>query len=332
MPIQHCVIHYLEKKPDDSPAQLQAASQPLEVNAELEDLLVDFNEHYNAKPGKSWACFRDDSEGLPARLNALQQGSMEFAQLGLELAKQWQTLLDQQQLYLSGHLCVMLYSFNMADHCVVALLPQRRGLRINSELQPDDIQHLDLSQLQLACRINLSEWRNNASSRHYISLLKGKGGKKLADAFMELLHAEEHGDAPADTRTLLRAFSDYIDSSDLEEEPVQEKTKALVQYTKEQQRKGEPVELAGLSEALDEDNPRAFYEHIRNLDYGLSDYVPTDRKTINQFQRFTGRAEGLSISFEAHLLGSRVEYDEQRDMLIIRQLPTQLKDQLKRGQ
>ncbi|NLD14701.1 MAG: nucleoid-associated protein YejK [Gammaproteobacteria bacterium] len=331
MPIQNCVIHYLEKKPDDSPARLQAAAQPLAIDNALEALLVDFNEHYNAKPGKSWACFVDDSQTLPAGLKALAAGELDFQQLGLQLAQHWQKLLDDQQIYLAGHLCLMLYQFNMADHCVVALLPQRHGLRIGDSLAPEDIQHLDLSQLQLACRINLSEWRNNASSKHYISLLKGKGGKKLADAFLELLHADEHGDAPADTRTLLRAFSDYIDTTGLDEEPVQEKTRALVQYTKEQQRKGEPVALEGLSEALDEDNPRAFYEHIRNLDYGLSDYVPTDRKVINQFQRFTGRAEGLSISFEAHLLGSRVEYDEQRDMLIIRQLPTQLKDQLKRS-
>lgn len=330
MPIQHCVIHYLEKKPDDSPAILQAAEQPLEPTSQLEDLLVDLNESYNAKPGKGWACFRDAGQALPAGLEALQSGELEFHQLGLQLARHWQRLLDEQQLYLGSHLCLMLYQHNMADYCVVALLPQSCGLYINSALQPEDIRHLDLAQLQLACRINLSEWRNNASSKHYISLLRGKGGKKLADAFLELLHAEEHGDAPADTRTLLRAFSDYIENSDLEEEPVQEKTKALVQYTREQQRKGEPVELTGLSEALDEDNPRAFYEHIRNLDYGLSDYVPTDRRVISQFQRFTGRAEGISISFEAHLLGSRVEYDESRDMLIIRQLPTQLKDQLKR--
>lgn len=331
MPIQHCVIHYLEKKPDDSPATLIAAEQPLTVNEQLEDLLVDFNDSYNAKPGKSWACFIDDEQALPSGLKALADNSKEFHEVGLDLARHWQKLLDEQQIYLAGHLCLMLYQFNMADYCVVAVLPQRRGLCISEQLAPQDIQHLDLSQLQLACRINLSEWRNNASSKHYISLIKGRGGKKLAEAFQELLNAEEHGDAPADTRTLLRAFSDYIDSSDLDEEPVQEKTKALVQYTKDQQRKGEPVELAGLSEALDEENPRAFYEHIRNLDYGLSDYVPTDRKVINQFQRFTGRAEGLSISFEAHLLGSRVEYDEQRDMLIIRELPTQLKDQLKRN-
>ncbi|MCA4046021.1 nucleoid-associated protein, partial [Pseudomonas aeruginosa] len=57
---------------------------------------------------------------------------------------------------------------------------------------------------------------------------------------------------------------------------------------------------------------------------------PADKRTLNQFRRFTGRAEGLSISFEAHLLGSRIEYDEERDTLRISSLPTQLRDQLKR--
>ncbi|MBF1863698.1 nucleoid-associated protein, partial [Pseudomonas aeruginosa] len=69
---------------------------------------------------------------------------------------------------------------------------------------------------------------------------------------------------------------------------------------------------------------------IRNKDYGLSPEIPADKRTLNQFRRFTGRAEGLSISFEAHLLGSRIEYDEERDTLRISSLPTQLRDQLKR--
>ena len=43
-----------------------------------------------------------------------------------------------------------------------------------------------------------------------------------------------------------------------------------------------------------------------------------------------GRAEGLSISFEAHLLGDKVEYDEAAGTLIIKGLPTTLVDQLKR--
>ena len=55
------------------------------------------------------------------------------------------------------------------------------------------------------------------------------------------------------------------------------------------------------------------------------------KRTLNQFRRFTGRAEGLSISFEAHLLGSKIDYDENAGTLTIRNLPTQLRDQLKRG-
>ncbi|HHK2621601.1 nucleoid-associated protein, partial [Pseudomonas aeruginosa] len=114
------------------------------------------------------------------------------------------------------------------------------------------------------------------------------------------------------------------------EEQAREKTETLVDYATSQARIGEPMTLDALSELMDDQQPRAFYDYIRNKDYGLSPEIPADKRTLNQFRRFTGRAEGLSISFEAHLLGSKVEYDEERDMLIIRQLPTQLKDQLKR--
>ena len=76
---------------------------------------------------------------------------------------------------------------------------------------------------------------------------------------------------------------------------------------------------------------KTFYDHIRNKDYGLSPEIPADKRTLNKFRRFTGRAEGLSISFEAHLLGDKIDYDENAGTLMIRNLPTQLRDQLKRG-
>ncbi|NYS35900.1 nucleoid-associated protein, partial [Streptococcus danieliae] len=81
---------------------------------------------------------------------------------------------------------------------------------------------------------------------------------------------------------------------------------------------------------IDEDRPKAFFDHIRNKDYGLSPEIPPDKRTLNQFRRFTGRTEGLSISFESHLLGSKVEFDGDRDTLTIRNLPAQLKDQIAR--
>jgi nucleoid-associated protein len=103
-----------------------------------------------------------------------------------------------------------------------------------------------------------------------------------------------------------------------------------VDYASSQAKLGEPMGLEELSELIDEERPKAFYDHIRNKDYGLSPEIPADKRTLNQFRRFTGRAEGLSISFEAHLLGSKIEYDEEAGTLIIKGLPTQLTDQLKR--
>ncbi|MHB9465737.1 nucleoid-associated protein [Pseudomonas aeruginosa] len=185
-------------------------------------------------------------------------------------------------------------------------------------------------ELSWLSRINISEWRNNKQSKQYISFIKGKGGRKVSDYFRDFIGCQEGVDSPSETRTLLKAFSDFVESEDMAEEQAREKTETLVDYATSQARIGEPMTLDALSELMDDQQPRAFYDYIRNKDYGLSPEIPADKRTLNQFRRFTGRAEGLSISFEAHLLGSRIEYDEERDTLQISSLPTQLRDQLKR--
>ena len=124
----------------------------------------------------------------------------------------------------------------------------------------------------------------------------GKNGKKVSEYFRDFIGCQEGVDGPGETRTLLKAFSDYVESEDLPEEKAREKTSALVGYASSQAKIGEPMSLEELSGVIDEENPRAFYEHIRNKDYGLSPEIPADKRTLNQFQRFTGRAEGLSIS------------------------------------
>ena len=143
-----------------------------------------------------------------------------------------------------------------------------------------------------------------------------------------LLGMEEGIDAPAETRTLLKAFSDYVEKEDLDDDASREKTDTLVDYANEQLRRGEPMTLEELSGLVDEKQPKAFYDHIRNADYGLSPEIPPDKRTISQFRRFTGRSGGVSISFDSHLLGSSIEYDETQDRLIIKQVPKQLKEQL----
>ncbi|MBN7116901.1 nucleoid-associated protein YejK [Ectopseudomonas oleovorans] len=334
MPIRHCIVHLIDKKPDGSPAVLHARDSELATSQAIENLLADLNESYNAKQGKAWGLFHEESGAYPFSgwLKAYLDGEQDFTAFSRQAVEHLQKLMEESNLSTGGHVLFAHYQQGMTDYLAIALLHHSEGVAVTDALDVTPAKHLDLGQLHLAARINISEWQNNKQSKQYISFIKGKNGKKVSDYFRDFIGCQEGVDGPGETRTLLKAFSDFVESEDLPEEQAREKTKTLVGYATSQAKLGEPITLDELSGLIDEDRPRAFYEHIRNKDYGMAPEFPADKRTLSQFQRFTGRAEGLSISFEAHLLGSKIEYDEGRDMLIIRQLPTQLKDQLKRRQ
>ena len=332
MPIRHCIVHLIDKKPDGSPAVLHARDTELGASDAIENLLADLNDSYNAKQGKAWGFFHGESGAYPLSgwLKQYLEDEKDFTAFSRTAVEHLQKLMEESNLSTGGHILFAHYQQGMTDYLAIALLHHSEGVAVNAELDVTPSRHLDLGQLHLAARINLSEWKNNQNSKQYISFIKGKNGKKVSDYFRDFIGCQEGVDGPGETRTLLKAFSDFVESEDLPEEAAREKTQTLVEYATTQTKLGEPVTLEELSSLIDEDRLKAFYDHIRNKDYGLSPEIPADKRTLNQFRRFTGRAEGLSISFEAHLLGDKVEYDEAAGTLIIKGLPTTLVDQLKR--
>ncbi|WP_121498150.1 nucleoid-associated protein YejK [Pseudomonas aeruginosa] len=332
MPIRNAIVHLIDKKPDGDPSALHTSDVLLAQSEALDNLLADLNESYNARQGKAWGLFHEESGAYPLSgwLKSYLDTKLDFIEWSRLASEHLAKLMDESNLSIGGHVFMAHYVQGMTDYLLIALLHHSEGVAVDGQLSLNPSVHLDLSLLHLAARINLSEWQNNPNSKQYVSFIKGKGGKRVSEYFRDFLGCMEGVDGPGETRTLLKAFSDYLEKEDMAEPNAREKTEALVGYASTQCKLGIPVSLEELSQIIDEDRPKAFYEHIRNLDYGLSPEIPADKKTLNQFRRFTGRAEGLSISFEAHLLGSKIEYNEASDTLTIRQLPTQLKDQLKR--
>lgn len=332
MPVRHCITHFIDKKPDGSPARLHTRNSELELSDKVENLVADLNQSYNGKPGKGWGLFHEESGAYPFSgwLKAFIEGKTDFTEFTRTASEQLTRLMEESNLAVGGDLLFAHYQQGMTDYLFIALLHHQEGIQVIESLDLVKSRYLDLNQFNMAARINLSEWRNNPKSKQYVSYLKAKG-RKANDYFRDFIGCQEGVDSSSETRTLLKAFSDFIESEDLPEKEARVKTETLVDYATTQAKIGQPITLEELSSLIDEERPKAFYEHIRNQDYGLSPEIPPDKRTLKQFRRFTGRAEGLSISFEAHLLGSKIEYDASRDVLIIRQVPTQLKDQLKRS-
>lgn len=333
MPVLHSAIHKTDKKPDGSPAVLHLASAEQVESQARDDLMQQFNESYNATTGKAWGFFHQESGAYPFSgwLGKYLAGVTDFLAFSATAVEHLTKLMEESNLTTGGHALFCHYQQGLTDYLVIALVQETEAVTMTEELALMTVKRLDLDHIRLAARINISEWQTNRQSKQYISYLKGKQGRKLNDYFCDFIGCQEGIDGPSETRTLLKAFSDFVESEDLPEESAREKTQALVSYSMAQAKLGEPITLDELSGLIDEDQPRSFYDFVKAKDYGLSETLPPDKKTLNKFRRFTGRAEGMSISFEAHLLGDKIEFDEAGGTLTLRNLPTQLAEQLKRS-
>ncbi|MDG9809476.1 MULTISPECIES: nucleoid-associated protein YejK [Pseudomonas] len=334
MTLRHAVMHLIDKKPDGSPAVLHKADAELALTDAAENLVNDFNHAYNGKQGKAWGFFHGESGAYPFSgwLTKYMDGEMSFLDFTGEAVEHLQRLLEESAFSSGGHVLFAQYQCGMTEYLNIAVLQHADSVLVDGDLQVRTSRQLDLGQMSLAARINLTEWRNNTASKLYVSYIKGKNGKKISDIFRDFIGCMEGVDGPGETRTMLKAFSDFVEKEDLPEEAAREKTLTLIDYATTQAKIGGLVTLDELSAVIDEDRPGAFAAFARAA-VGVSPETPfpVEKSVINQFRRFTGRAEGLSISFEAHLLGEKVEFDPAAGTLLIKGLPTPLVDQLKRN-
>ncbi|MEB2514830.1 nucleoid-associated protein YejK [Pseudomonas sp. YuFO20] len=333
MPVLHSVIHKIDKKPDGNPAILHRSDAELVESQARDDLTHQFNESYNAKAGKAWGFFHAESGAYPFSgwLGKYLAGSEGFVSFSDNAVEHLVKLMEESNLSVGGNALFCHYQQGLTDYLIIAMVQDTEAVVMTDALTLLPVRRLDMDHIHLAARINLSEWKSNPASRQYISFIKGKNGRKANDYFRDFIGCQEGVDGPGETRTLLKAFSDFVESEDLGEESAREKIHALVSYSMAQAKLGEPITIDELSELINEDQPKVFADFIRDKDYGLSATIPADKKTLNKFRRFTGRAEGLSISFEQHLLGSKIEFDKDGGTLTLRGLPSQLSEQLKRA-
>ena len=179
MPIRHCIVHLIDKKPDGTPAVLHARDSELAESSAIENMLADLNESYNAKQGKAWGLFHAESGAHPFSgwLKEYLEGGKDFTAFSRVAVEHLQKLMEESNLSVGGHVLFAHYQQGMTDYLAIALLHHSEGVAVTDQLDVTPSRHLDLGQLHLAARINISEWQNNKQSKQYISFIKGKNGK-----------------------------------------------------------------------------------------------------------------------------------------------------------
>jgi len=330
--VKQIILHQLVKsneEAEDSP-QLTAVLREklLAITPEVEQMMLQLHQGYQNK-AKGYGIFQESSI-FAQSLNRLLENELDFLPFSHESTHLLINELSKYNFADNGTLVLCQYNFLATDYLFIALLDSRISMLVNEQLEIQRTEYLDITQFDIAARINLTDLQLNANSNRYLTFIKGRVGRKIADFFMDFLGAEEGLNPQVQNQCLLQAVDDYCVQGELNREQTQAVKKQVFEYCKGQLNSGEEIELAELSNELPTLNQQPFMAFTQEQNYDLEENIPPVRTALKSLTKFSGSGKGVTISFDAELIDQRIIWDETADTLTIKGLPPNLRDQLQR--
>ncbi len=307
--------------------QLIAATEP------VADLALVLHQTFQQKTNRGYAAFSDgtsDELSFPTLLAEYLDGKLSFIEFSCSATQLLTTAINNYSLVCEGYLYFIHYQYVGADYLMVGIFEDEESVSFTDGFDIQKVKYIDLNNMGLVARVDLSQYRIAAENRRYISFIKGRAGRKVADFFMEFLAAEEGIDQKLQNETLVKAIASYAQSQNLPAEQVYEAKKELQSYCKEQVKSGADLESKRMGEIMPGSEAGDFYSFLTE-EIGLPESFPPSPSTLRTMTKYVGSGGGLTISFDQKLLGQRISYDPATDTLTIVGMPPNLKDQLLRN-
>ncbi|QGM80243.1 nucleoid-associated protein YejK [Otariodibacter oris] len=328
--VTEIVLHQLHQT-NDEPPQLTTVLRDnlLSITPEVEQMMLQLHQAYQGKT-KAYGVFKSESV-FAQQLNRLLEQETDFLPFSHSSAKMLASELGKYTFATGGTFILCRYTFLATDYLFIALIDSRSSMLVDDKLEIKRTEYLEISQYDIACRINLTELQMNANSNRYLTFIKGRVGRKVADFFMDFLSAEEGLNPQVQNQTLLQAVSDYCEQGDLDKSQTQAVKKQVFDYCKGQINTGEEIALQELSATIPTLNDKDFATFTSTQEYGLEETIPPVRNALKTLTKYSGSGKGVTLTFDADLLNQRIIWDELNDTLTIKGLPANLRDQLMRN-
>ena len=329
--VNQIVLHQLVKHAENETTTMESVlrDELLTITPEIEQMMLQLHQGYQNK-GKAFGVFQENSI-FAQDLNRLLENEINFLNFSQQSTKLLAQELGKYNFADSGTLILCQYNFLATDYLFIALLDSRISMLVDENLEIRRTEYLDITQFDIAARINLTDLQVNANSNRYLTFIKGRVGRKISDFFMDFLGAKEGLNPQVQNQCLLQAVSDYCEQGELNKEQTQAVKKQVFEYCKGQLASGDEIALTELSANLPTLNERPFVTFTEEQDYGLEETIPPVRSALKTLTKFSGSGKGVTLSFNADLLNNRIEWDPLTDTLTIKGIPPNLKDQLQKA-
>lgn len=339
--VSNICLHFISKQEENAEVIFRQGPENITISEKIETFIDKLHAIYNGKASKAFGYFSQSTEPVGDNKPFLElmedylqcetDKQKQFYNFTLDAADNLVQELGKYDLAETGYLLFTHYEYMGGRYLLVAIIPVTEHYSVDSELTLSAAKHLDTTRLQLAARIDLFDYQNNAQGNKYISFIKGRAGRKVSDFFLDFLQCEEGINTKEQSQNLVQAVEDFVNVNQLNAAEKQNVRKDLLSYCKEQKESAQEVSLKELGSVINKegnDETNDFYQFCQTQDYDLEESFPHDQTVINKVTKYSGYGSGISVSFERSHLGEDVVYNQANDSLTIYKVPPNLKAQL----
>lgn len=328
--MQHLAINYIALT-ESGEHQAHYREALIGRSGAVANLVEQLHLAYNGKPAKGYAAFETEkSPKVALALADWQSGNSDYLGFSRATTDALVQELSQHQLPETGYLLLAHYRYLASEFLLICLLGSKDHFELTEQLELATSRHLDISRMQLAARLDLTEYAVNREQGHYISFIRGRAGRKVADFFLDFLGCAEGTDAKANSQLVLASVEEYLGAAEFAPEEKTAARRQVFDYCEERAKAGQEVVLAELSAVVDPEQENGFLHYCAEQQLAVAEQFPVEVKELKKLVKFNGTGGGLSLSFDEKLLGERVSYDLKTDTLVIKGTPPNLRDQLQR--
>lgn len=327
--LSHIILHQLNAR-EEGDLQLQLRSTPLENDANSTQLMEQMHQQFVQKAGKGYGFFREESE-VNASLHSHRAHKLSFYEFSCQCADRLHQELIKYPFADEGVLVMAIYRYLATDFLFIGLLPVNQSLKVTESLDINATDYLDVKQITIATCINLSGKEAGPLNERYLTYIKGRVGRGVSDFFLDFLQAEVGLDVKAQNHALMQAVADFCADHRLDKEETNQYRQRVFDHCSEQIKSGDEVHVSELSAELPPSmDGQDFQSYTESQSYELEEHFPVERSALKHLTKFVGSGGGVSMTFDAILLGERIFYDPETDTLTMKGTPANLRDQLTR--
>lgn len=331
MSFKAIIAHRIQRDNPTLATKINLRSNIFSIDGAPEELAYELKIQFIRKGGKHYGRFSPETAEFPfsAWLTEIRQDRLSFESFTKKVVEHFKMAIDQCESFIDAYLFFTLEAIEAGEFLSIYVVEHMSGLYLDSDLNISASNHLDTSGFTLAAKINIKEWEEGESAT-YLTLMRARGDKDISDTFTQVVGFSDKHDIKSDTIDFLKTVDQF--SETLDAQTAKTTRLKAVSYCLEQNKAGKAVAIADLSENLSQEiksyKPDHFTKYVESTKPETKKEFIADSGQLRNYVRISGRNDSLSMSFASDCLGNEIVYDEQNDILTIKNIPSALKARL----